>query len=179
MVMRKITAIWCTSARMHDKEVLPWCPKIWKRTCSKFTPLRTTRRQKSTSLSRRAAHVDDKGKHDKPVPMEVDALLAKVTALKLGRGKKDEASDGESHHYDAWRGRPQHQEEETWSDHSSVTLDQIVKELMARRILEQHRRRKRTKRSMIPPQWSMVQQRPLERWQCSWGSQGRSLESCC
>ena len=30
----------------------------------------------------RDAHFDVKGKQDKPVPMEVDALLAKVTALK-------------------------------------------------------------------------------------------------
>ena len=34
----------------------------------------------------RDAHFDDKGKHDKPVPMEVDALLAKVTALKEAGG---------------------------------------------------------------------------------------------
>ena len=37
---------------------------------------------------KRDAHSDDKGKHDKPVPMEVDALLAKVTAPKEGRGEK-------------------------------------------------------------------------------------------
>ena len=80
----------------------------------------------------RDAHFDDEGNHDKPVPMEVDALLAKVTALREGRGECDEASDGkESHLYDSCGGRPQHQEEETWSDHSSVTLDQIEKELMA------------------------------------------------
>ena len=53
------------------------------------------------AILKRDAHYDDKGKHDKPVPMEVDALLAKVTALKEGRGEKDEASDGpEFHHYD-------------------------------------------------------------------------------
>ena len=90
--------------------------------------------KKSTSLSRRASKgtpiFDNEGKQDKPVPMEVDAMLAKVTALK--EGEKDEASDGpESQHYDACGGRPQHQEEQTRSDHSSVTLDQIEKELMA------------------------------------------------
>ena len=43
--------------------------------------------------------------------MEVDALLAKVTALKEFRGEKDEASDGQNpHHHDACGGRPQHQE---------------------------------------------------------------------
>ena len=53
------------------------------------------------AILKRDVHYDDKGKHDKPVPMEVDALLAKVTALKEGRGEKDEASDGpEFHHYD-------------------------------------------------------------------------------
>ena len=62
---------------------------------------------------KRDAHFDDRGKHNKPVPMEVDALLAKVTALMEGRGEKDEACDGqESHLYDACGGRPQHQEEE-------------------------------------------------------------------
>ena len=88
-------------------------PEDLERTCSKFTPLRTTRRRnilEHASL-KRDAHFDDKGKHDKLVPMEVDALLAKVTALKEFRGEKDEASDGqESHHHDACGGRPQHQE---------------------------------------------------------------------
>ena len=42
----------------------------------------------------REAHVDDRGKHDKLVPMEVDALLAKVISLKECSGEKDEASDG-------------------------------------------------------------------------------------
>ena len=64
--------------------------------------------------------------------MEIDALLAKVTALKEGRGEMDEARDGqESHLYDSFGGRPQHQEEDIWKDHSSVTFDQIEKELMA------------------------------------------------
>ena len=64
--------------------------------------------------------------------MEIDALLAKVTALKEGRGEMDEARDGqESHLYDSFGGRPQHQEEEIWRYHSSVTFDQIEKELMA------------------------------------------------
>ena len=40
------------------------------------------------------------------------------------------ATDINHHLYDACGGRPQHQEEETLSDHSSVTLDQIEKELM-------------------------------------------------
>ena len=35
---------------------------------------------------RRHVHFDDKGKQDKPVPMEVDALLAKVSTLKDVRG---------------------------------------------------------------------------------------------
>ena len=105
-------------------------PRTTTGRCSKFTPLRTTRLHNSTSL--REAHFDDEGKHDKPVHMEVDALLAKVTVLKEGRGEKDAATDGqESHLCDACEGRPQHQEEETWSAHSSVTLDQIEKELMA------------------------------------------------
>ena len=42
----------------------------------------------------REAHADDRGKHDKLVPMEVDALFAKVISLKEGSGEKDEASDG-------------------------------------------------------------------------------------
>ena len=40
---------------------------------------------------KRDAHFDDKGKQDKPVLMEVDALLAKVSALKDTRGAGDEA----------------------------------------------------------------------------------------
>ena len=42
---------------------------------------------------RRDAHFDDKAKHEKPVPMGLDAPLAKVTALKEGRGESCEASD--------------------------------------------------------------------------------------
>ena len=44
---------------------------------------------------KRDAHFDDKGRYDQPVLMEVDALLAKVAALKEGRGEKDEVSDGQ------------------------------------------------------------------------------------
>ena len=44
--------------------------------------------------------------------------------------------------------------------------------------MEQQRRRKRTIRSRITPQWSTVQQRTLERPQCSLGSQGWNLEPC-
>ena len=40
---------------------------------------------------KRDAHVDDKGKQDKLVPVGVDALLAKVSALKDARGAGDEA----------------------------------------------------------------------------------------
>ena len=61
--------------------------------------------------------------------------------------KRTKASDGqESHLYDACGGRPQHQEEETWSDHSSVTLDQIEKELMALKRKQRRKRRQRRKK---------------------------------
>ena len=43
------------------------------------------------------AHFDDEGKHDKLVPMEIDALLAKVSALNDARGVGDEAGGTESH----------------------------------------------------------------------------------
>ena len=70
----------------------------------------------------------DKAKHDKPVPMEVDALLAKVTALMEGRNEGCEASEihgTETDFFGSCGGRSQHQEEETWSDHSSVTFDKV------------------------------------------------------
>ena len=42
---------------------------------------------------KRDAHFDDKAKLDKPSPMEVDALLAKVTALKESKGDGGEGGD--------------------------------------------------------------------------------------
>ena len=72
---------------------------------------------------KRDAHFDDKRKHDKPVPMEVDALLAKVSALKDARGVGDEAGGTESHGHDHWEGGSHRQEEEAWTDHTSNTLD--------------------------------------------------------
>ena len=80
---------------------------------------------------RRDAHFDDKGKQDKPVPMEVDALLAKVSALKDARGAGDEAGGIEPHIHDSCEEGSQRQEEEAWTDHTSNTLDQIDRELMA------------------------------------------------
>ena len=128
-------------------------PKDLVKDLLKFHPTANCKTTKEYILEqaslKRDAHFDDKGKQDKLVPMEVDALIAKVTALKEGRGEKDEAKDGqESHLYDACGGRPQHQEEETWSDHSSVTLDQIEKELMA--LKQRRKRRQRRKRKRIP-----------------------------
>ena len=49
---------------------------------------------------KRDAHFYDKGKHDKPAPMEVDALLAKVSALNNARGVGDEAGGKEPHGHD-------------------------------------------------------------------------------
>ena len=40
---------------------------------------------------KRDAHFDDKGRQDKPVPLEVDALLAKVSTLKDAQSDGDEA----------------------------------------------------------------------------------------
>ena len=80
---------------------------------------------------RRDAHFDDKGKQDKPVPMEVDALLAKVSALKDVRGAGDEAGGIEEHVHESCQGGSQRQEEEAWTDNTSSTLDQIERELMA------------------------------------------------
>ena len=80
---------------------------------------------------KRDAHFDDKGKHDKPVPVEVDALLAKVSALKDARGVGDEAGGTEPHGHDSCEGGSHRQEEEAWTDHTSDTLDQIERELMA------------------------------------------------
>ena len=53
---------------------------------------------------KRDAHYDDKGKHDKPVPMEVVALLGKVSALKDARGVGDEAAGTEPHGHDSCEG---------------------------------------------------------------------------
>ena len=44
---------------------------------------------------KRDAHFDDEGKHNKLVPMEIDALLAKVSALNDARGVGDEAGGTE------------------------------------------------------------------------------------
>ena len=80
---------------------------------------------------RRDTHFDDEGKQDKLVPMEVDALFAKVSALKDARGPGDEAGGIEAHVHDSCEGRSQRQEEEAWTDNTSSTLDQIERELMA------------------------------------------------
>ena len=80
---------------------------------------------------RRDAHFDDKGKQDKSVPKEVDALLAKVSALKYARGPGDEAGGIEAHVHDSCEGGSQREEEEAWTDNTSSTLDQIERELMA------------------------------------------------
>ena len=74
------------------------------------------------------AHFDDNAKRDKPVPTKVDALLAKVTALKEARGESGEASEvhGTDPQFRETRGgESQRQEKETWSDPTSITLDQI------------------------------------------------------
>ena len=80
---------------------------------------------------KRDAHFDDKGKQDKLVPMEVDALLAKVSALKDARGVGGEAGGTEPHGHDSCEGGSHRQEEETWTDHTLNTFDQIERELMA------------------------------------------------
>ena len=79
----------------------------------------------------RDAHLDDKGEHDKPVFIEVDALLAKIRALMDARGVGDEAGGTEPHGHDYCEGGSHRQEEEAWTDHTSDTLDQIERELMA------------------------------------------------
>ena len=71
---------------------------------------------------KRDAHFDDKGKHDKAAPVEVDALLAKVSALKHARGVGDEAGGTEPHGHDYCEGGSHRQEEEAWTDHTSNTL---------------------------------------------------------
>ena len=63
--------------------------------------------------------------------MEVDALLAKVSALKDVRGAGDEAGGIEEHVHESCEGGSQRQEEEAWTDNTSSTLDQIERELMA------------------------------------------------
>ena len=72
-----------------------------------------------------------KGNRDKPVPTEADALLAKVSALKDARGEGDEAGGIEPHFHDSRGGGSQRQDEEAWSDHTSNTLDQTERKLMA------------------------------------------------
>ena len=76
---------------------------------------------------KRHAHFDDKGKHDKPVFMEFDTLLAKVSALKDAPGVGDEKPHG----HDYCEVGSHRQEEEAWTDHTSNTLDQFARELMA------------------------------------------------
>ena len=61
---------------------------------------------------------------------EVDALLAKVSALKDARVAGAEAYGIEPHVHDSGEGSLR-QEEEAWTDHTSNTLDQIERELMA------------------------------------------------
>ena len=51
------------------------------------------------------AHFDDKEKHHKPVAVEVDALLAKVSALLDARGVGDEAGGTEPHGHDSCESR--------------------------------------------------------------------------
>ena len=63
--------------------------------------------------------------------MEVDALLAKVSALKEAPGVGDEPGETERHGHDYCEGGSHRQEEEAWTDHTSNTLDQIERELMA------------------------------------------------
>ena len=80
---------------------------------------------------KRDAHFDDNGKQDKPVLMEVDALLAEVSALKDARGVGDEAGGTEPHGHDSCEGGSHRQEEEAWTDYTSNTLDQMERALMA------------------------------------------------
>ena len=74
-------------------------PKDLEKDVLKVHPTANDRATKEYFLEqaslKRDAHFDDKGKQDKPVPMEVDALLAKVSALKDARGAGDEAGDME------------------------------------------------------------------------------------
>ena len=79
----------------------------------------------------RDAHFHDKGKHHKPVAVEIDVLLAKVSALKDAPGVGDEAGGIEPHGHDSCEGGSHRQEEEEWTDHTSSTLDQTERELMA------------------------------------------------
>ena len=55
------------------------------------------------------AQFDVKGKQDKPVPMEVDALLAKASALKDARGDGDGAGGIEPQFHDSCEGGSQRQ----------------------------------------------------------------------
>ena len=70
------------------------------------------------------------GKQVKLVSMEVDAFLAKGSALKDVRGVGDEVGGTELGH-DSCEGGSHRQEKEAWTDHTSNTLDQIDKKLMA------------------------------------------------
>ena len=63
--------------------------------------------------------------------MEVDELLAEVSALKDARGVGDEAGGTEPRGHDSCEGGSHRQEEEAWTDYTSNTLDQIERELMA------------------------------------------------
>ena len=68
-----------------------------------------------------------KGKHVKFVTMEVDAFLAKGSALKDVRNVGDEVGGTEPLGHDSCEGGSHRQEKETWTDHTSNTLDQIEK----------------------------------------------------
>ena len=62
---------------------------------------------------------------------EADALLAKVNAKKDARRDGDEARGTEPHFHDSCGGGSLRREEEAWTDHTSDTLYQIKRELMA------------------------------------------------
>ena len=98
---------------------------------------------------KRDAHFDDKGKHDKLVPLEVDALLAKVSTLKDARGVGDEAGGTEYHGHDSCEGGSHGQKEGAWTDHASNTLDQIARELMTLKV-NKGGKGDRRKRNRIP-----------------------------
>ena len=58
-------------------------------------------------------------------------MLAKVVAVKGARGDGDEVGGTEPHFHDSCGRGSQRREEEAGTDHTSNTLDQIERDLMA------------------------------------------------
>ena len=81
-----------------------WCSQTWKRDLLKVHPTANCKATKECILEqtsfKRDVHFDDGGKQDERVPVAVDALFAKVNALKDARSDGDEAGGTEPHFHD-------------------------------------------------------------------------------